>query len=103
MVRKWVALGLGLAALTAEKAEQMVQDLVRKGELSSQEGRQMLDEIATRAGEQKREIRERVQREVKQLLETSGAASKDEVENLKLRLNKLEEQVKQIQQSLAQE
>ena len=51
-IRRVLATGLGLAVLTKEKAEELVNEFVRQGELSREEGERLLDDITRRAQEQ---------------------------------------------------
>lgn len=90
IMKKTVLTGLGLAAITKEKAEEIVSDLVKQGELSKDEGRQLVDSIIKKADAEKREIRGWVQQEVKKVLDTMGFATKADLDEIKARLERLE-------------
>lgn len=43
--------GIGAAAVTAEKSKEIVGDLVKKGELTVEEGKSLNEELKRKAGE----------------------------------------------------
>ncbi len=83
-MRKLVLLGIGAAALTAEKSKKMVDELVKKGELSVEQGKVLNEELKHHVQEKVEEAKtacakqrmERLQEQVKKL-------SKEELEELK--------------------
>ena len=41
-IKKFVLMGIGAAAMTVEKSQQMVDELVKKGELTVEQGKRLL-------------------------------------------------------------
>ncbi|MGE5575864.1 MAG: phasin family protein [Syntrophothermus sp.] len=96
-VKKPLSTALGLALLTKEKADEVVKDLVKQGEMSKEEGRQFLENWAKRAEEEKEELRQRINAETRRILETTGIATRADVERLEARIRELEERVSQLE------
>ncbi|MDY7223240.1 phasin family protein, partial [Halalkalibacterium halodurans] len=94
-VRKGVALGFGLAAASKEQAEKIIDELVKKGELSQQESKDFLSELLRRGEESKKELDEKIQSKLKEMLSGLNVATKEEVQALEKRLAQLENERKQ--------
>ncbi|MCL4516924.1 MAG: polyhydroxyalkanoate synthesis regulator [Firmicutes bacterium] len=97
LVKKPLITALGLAVLTKEKAEEAVKDLVKKGEMSKDEGRQFLENWAKRAEEEKEELRKRIGAETQHFLETTGIATRADVDRLEARIRELEEKLSRFE------
>jgi polyhydroxyalkanoate synthesis regulator phasin len=48
-MKKMMLFGVGLAALTREKTEEFVKELVKKGELSEKEGKQLINDLVEKS------------------------------------------------------
>ena len=44
-IKKFVLMGIGAAAMTVEKSQQMVDELVKKGELTVEQGKELNQEL----------------------------------------------------------
>ena len=89
-VRKLMLAGLGLAAVTKGKTESVIQEWVREGELSKEEGKQLLDAWAKRVDQEKEEIQLRVKNEVNRLVASTGMVTKQDLQALEQRIAALE-------------
>lgn len=84
-VKKIFLAGLGAVALTAEKAEDLVKDLVKRGELTMEQGKALNDEL-------KHKIKETVEDKKAEFCSTVDVErmSPEEREDLKRRLAALD-------------
>ncbi len=81
--------GLGAVSLTREKLEGIVDDLVKRGELSWEEKPGLLDDLV-KAGEKHRdELQKLVQKEVKKVLGVLDIPTRQEYETLRERIEQL--------------
>lgn len=96
-IRKLLLASLGLVDLTKEKAEQVVADLVERGEITTQEGEDFLTELFQRLDTEKDQMLHRVQKESHKLMAGLGMASTEEVQELRFRLDRLEKQLKALE------
>ncbi len=88
--RKSLLMGMGLAALTTEKIEKTVEELIKKGELSEQEGKEAVKEFIEKSKEIKREIGDKIEKTVSDSLKELNIPTRDEIDALKKRIEGLE-------------
>lgn len=83
--------GIGAMAVTYDKAEEMVGELVKKGELTVSQGRELNEELKRKIREKKEEAASSETAEkVKSMLSGLSFASKQDVEELRRRVDELE-------------
>lgn len=80
--KKGVALGIGLAAAGFEKAEQVIDELVKKGEMTRDEAKE-----AMKTFQEKGEIKQ------KSILRDLNFATQDDITQLEARIAVLEQQL----------
>ena len=59
--------GIGLATMTKEKAEEVVTELIKKGELSADEGKDVLNSVLDRAQEERNKMMVKLQEQTEKL------------------------------------
>ena len=64
LFEKSINLGLGLLVYSREKIEELVEELVDKGEVAKKDARQFAGELVQRGEEQRRELKKLIQDEV---------------------------------------
>ena len=84
--KKGFYLGVGAFALTKEKIEQVVDDLVRKGDADQSERASLVDEFMGKAQEFEKELGKKV----KEIIQTYGYVPRRDLDELKKRVEKLE-------------
>jgi polyhydroxyalkanoate synthesis regulator phasin len=94
LIKKGVFLGLGALTLTKEKAEELVDELIKKGEVSKDERYNLMREILDKAKEQEENINKRISVEIGKAIEKWGIPSKKDFEELEKRIDKLTQQLK---------
>lgn len=72
-------LGLGLLACSREKIEELVEELVSKGEVAKKDARQFAGELIKRGEEQREELKKLVQSEVTKALNNVNVATKEDI------------------------
>jgi polyhydroxyalkanoate synthesis regulator phasin len=83
-------IGLGLIAVTKETAQQVVNELVKKGEMSREEGERFVADL-TRKGEKLRgDLTDTVQSAVRSQLERLNLATREDLARLERRVAALE-------------
>ena len=68
LIRKSLLFGIGVLDITREKAEIAVNELVKRGALSTSEGRQVVAEVLKESAKTRKRIEAMVKKEAKQLL-----------------------------------
>lgn len=82
--------GLGSAAYTYEKATKVVEDMVKKGKLTIDEGKELSQELKKTIRDKTEEIKPVTKEDIASLLKEMNFATKDDLEEIKERLTKLE-------------
>lgn len=92
MFKKALYLGLGALSFTKEKTEKFMNEMVEKGEMSSEEGNKIMDELIKRGEDARQEIKDYVQQEVK--CKHQEMVTREEYDALLQRLQQLEDRLK---------
>jgi polyhydroxyalkanoate synthesis regulator phasin len=87
ILKKALSLGLGITAVSREKIQQFVDELVDKGEMAQNESKDVVNRLIARGEEQKNEIKQMVQDQVKKILADLDVATKQDLLNLENKLN----------------
>ena len=86
IIKKVFLAGLGAVTLTREKAEDIIEELVKKGELTHEEKPGVLNDLLKATEKRKDEMQNFVKEEVQKVLKTLNIPTGDELNNLEKRL-----------------
>ena len=89
-IHKMFLAGVGLAAMTKDKIDEHIKELVEKGKLSEKEGREIADEMLKKSKQAKDDLEKQVEKQVQQTLKALQITSKEDIEKLEARIEKLE-------------
>jgi poly(hydroxyalkanoate) granule-associated protein len=87
LIQKMFLAGLGAMALTKEKVEELVNDLVKRGEVAKKDQSKLLDEMLNAVEKGKQEISAFVHKEIEKALQTLDIPTRSEFEELKKKVN----------------
>ncbi len=93
LFKKFLYTGVGLAALTTEKLQETVDELVGKGKVSKDEGKKIIDEFSDKVDERRSDIEKRLQEVVDNFsasLNIPKMASQDDLSEVLRRLDAIE-------------
>lgn len=93
VLKKTLAFGLGAAAFSAEKIKQLADEMVSRGEITSEEARKFVDEMTKKAEDEKRTVQEWIREQASKVLQQAGAVDAARVEALEKRIATLEEKL----------
>jgi len=91
-IKKAIFIGAGLASMTAEKIEEAVAEIVRKGEISEKQGRELVQDLKERSGKARKELGEKVEKMIEEALKRLNLPTRREIEELKTRIERLEKE-----------
>lgn len=94
-LEKTLYFGLGLISYSAEKVEGLVNELVKKGEVASEDAKNLINDLIEKGESQKEAIRKFVQEEVTKVQNNINAKKPDFVTRDELRTIIQEELAKQ--------
>ncbi|MBI6875737.1 phasin family protein [Clostridium aciditolerans] len=85
--------GLGSAAYTYEKASKLIDDMVQKGKLTMDEGKELSEELKRNIKNKVEDVKPLTKDDLVSTLNQMNFATKDDLQNIKQRLDMLEEKV----------
>jgi polyhydroxyalkanoate synthesis regulator phasin len=93
LIEKTFLAGMGAAALTKDRLQELVEEFVKRGQLSSEEGRDVVDRVMTRSREEARTVLKKADSSLQSAYRDIGLTTKRELEDLDFRLRQLEMRV----------
>jgi len=90
LLKKGLALGLGLAVVSKEQIEKLVDELVKKGEVSTAESKELIHELFEKGEAEKKELNSRIREQFEKLLKDLNIPTKADLERLEQRILELE-------------
>jgi len=85
--------GIGSAAYTYEKAAKLIDDMVIKGKLTIDEGKELSEELKRNIKTKTEQYKPLTKEDMIQLLNGMNLASKNDLQVINERLNKLEQKI----------
>ncbi|WP_286910362.1 phasin family protein [Clostridium sp. UBA1652] len=99
-LKKLLLAGVGAVATTYEKASEVVDELVEKGRLTVDEGKELSEELkrnfTTKATEKINEIKSVNKESLEKVISELGYVKKQEIDKLKVRIEFLENKLDQM-------
>jgi len=96
IVEKTLLTGIGAVALTQKKAEELIDDLKKRMNLTEEEGKNLLEKLRDAAKDNQKRLEEMAQNEVKKACDRVGVITNEEFEKLQDKVEKLEKQLKAL-------
>lgn len=100
ILKKSFLAGLGAFTVTKEWAEDVVEELIKKGELAKGDKAKAVREILDKAETKTKEIKTKVQAEVKKGLGKIRGMERKELETLKSQLDRLSQAIERLEKKL---
>lgn len=99
LLKNLLYLGAGAAFITKEKVEELKNDLVDKGKLTQDEGKQFVDELLQKSDDFKNKFEEKINEAVTDRLEKMNVAKSDDIADLRAQIQELRAMVEKLQKS----
>jgi len=93
LIERTFLVGVGAAAFTKDRAQELVEEFVRRGQLSSEEGRDMVDKLVARSRDEARSAMKKADSSLQGALRDMGLFTKRDVEDLETRIRQLEHRI----------
>jgi polyhydroxyalkanoate synthesis regulator phasin len=88
IVRKSFLFGLGVIALTKEKAQNFVEDLKKNEKITPEEGKKLVKDMMKKSEEFSKKIRKEIRKQIQVVVKEMGLATKDDIQKLRTELKK---------------
>ena len=82
LIKKTMLAGVGLAAMTKDKVEELAEELTEKGELSEREAKELLDDLLKRSKRAKKDLDKKMENVVMKVLKKMDVATKKDIARL---------------------
>jgi len=92
-IERGLLMGLGAFSLTYEKAEAIVNDLVKRGEVRREESGELIDRLMKRGEKEREAVHKMIQEETTRALKAVNFATSKDVEVLSKKLDALAKQL----------
>jgi polyhydroxyalkanoate synthesis regulator phasin len=95
LIKKALYTGLGLAVLTKDKAEELIKDFAQHAKLSEHEGKELVDSLMKQSDQARQDFQTKVDEAVLAVVKRLHLVTRDEVENLRAKVEELSAKVGQ--------
>lgn len=89
LLEKVILSGLGLASLTQEKAQKLVDELVKEGEMTEKDGAVMAKKVMDNIEKSRKEMEGKVDKTVKEIIAKANISSKKDLAALEKKIDEI--------------
>lgn len=93
ILRKMGLFGVGLISLTKDKVEELSQEMVKKGEISQEEGKKFVQEVLSEKEQQLKHLEKQVNDKVNDFINKSGVVTRKDIQALEKKIDELEKKL----------
>lgn len=97
---KTLLAGLGLFDLTKEKAERIVNELIKRGELSQSDKAKVVKEILKGSQERAKKLKQKIDQRLDKTLQRSKVITRDQLSELNKKIEKLSRAIEKLEKKL---
>ncbi len=95
-IRKLGLIGAGLCAMTEEKIDVLVKDLVDKGDINKEEGKKLVMDMLEESKKQKNDLEKKISEKIQETISKADFISRKDIQELEARIATLEEEVRKM-------
>ena len=100
IIERSLLIGLGAASLTMERIQAVADDFVKRGQLSREEGKQLVEDLSARSKEEARSVLRTADSSLQTVYREVGLATRREVDDLDFRIRQLEHRVNLLERNV---
>jgi polyhydroxyalkanoate synthesis regulator phasin len=93
-------IGVGTTSLVADKIREVGDELVKDGKLNPDQARDVMDDLMQKLKDEQGNVETQMQRQLRNILQDIGVARQSEVDELRGRIDRLERQVRDLENKL---
>ncbi|MFQ5786791.1 MAG: phasin family protein [Thermodesulfobacteriota bacterium] len=93
LLKKALSLGLGALLVSKDKIEDVVNELVKKGELGQEEGKNLVNELIEKGEASIDEVEVKIEKIVKSVTEKLNLPTRKELNEIKTEIEQLKEKL----------
>ena len=89
LIKKSMLVGVGFALKTKDEMQDLAKDIIKKSKMSERDGKKFIRDLEKRYDAEKKDMEDRVEKTVKELLKKGGIVTRDEIKELKNEIREL--------------
>ena len=93
LFKKFIYTGIGWVSNTTDKLRKNIEDFIKEGKLSAEDGRKIIDEFLKNSESKKEEIEDQFNKLIDQIIKSMSFVKADELKKLEKRVALLEEKL----------
>ncbi|MGQ9837397.1 MAG: phasin family protein [Cyanobacteriota bacterium] len=97
ILRQLLLMGVGTTTLVAEQLKKAADELVQKGQLNPEEASNVISSLLNQVKLEQSNVESHIQRQVRNILQDLGVPRQSEMDELRGRLDRLERQVRNLE------
>jgi len=91
IIKKTMLTGVGLAAMTRDKIEELAKGLIETGEMSEEEGKELIAELQKKSKQAREDLETKVKDMVQKALKKTDVATKKDIARLEKKIKHIEQ------------
>jgi len=91
LIKKTMLAGVGFAAMTKDKVEQVIKEYIEKGEITEKEGKDLLNEFMQKSEHARKDMETRLEEMIQGVLKRMKIATQDDIKAIDERIKVLEQ------------
>jgi polyhydroxyalkanoate synthesis regulator phasin len=95
-VRKLGLIGAGLWAITEDKMNDLVKELVDKGDISKEEGKKAIQDMLEERKKQKIDLEKKISEKIQESISKTDTFARRDMHELESRIHTLEDEIQRI-------
>jgi polyhydroxyalkanoate synthesis regulator phasin len=99
-MQQLLMLGIGTTSLVADKLREVGDELVKDGKLNPEQAKAVMDDIVQQLRSEQGTWEAQMQRQMRNMMQDLGVARQSEVDELRGRIDRLERQVRDLENKL---
>jgi len=91
IIKKTMLTGVGLAAMTRDKVEELAKGLIEMGDMSEEEGKDLIAELQKKSKQAREDLETKVKDMVQKALKKTDVATKRDIARLEKKIKHIEQ------------
>ena len=96
-LKQLLMVGIGTTSLVAEKIKEVSDEWVKDGKINSEQAKSFVDDLMSQLNIESGSVQKQVERQMKNILQDLGVPRQAEMDELRGRIDRLERQVRDLE------
>jgi polyhydroxyalkanoate synthesis regulator phasin len=99
-IRQLLMVGVGTTSLVAEKLKEVSDELVKDGKINPDQAKGLVEELMTKINTEQGNFQSQLEKQIRNIMQDLGVPRQSEVDELRGRIDRLERQVRDLENKL---